>query len=511
MKPHATILEAISHPAVWRRWFRDPQTWAAWHAFLAALFGLPMSADDLAIYQQCTGRTTPPEGGANEAWLIVGRRGGKSMILALIAVYLATFRDWRPYLVPGEIGTVKVVACDRRQARVIHRYCRALLTQVPTLAQLIASDSTEEIALSNGVAIEIATASFRTIRGFTIIAALLDELAYWPTEDSANPDQEIIDAIRPAMATVPGAMLLAASSPYARRGVLWQMYRRHYGQNEASALIWRAPTRTMNPTVSASLVDAAIERDPASAGAEYLAEFRADIESFVSREAIEAATAGGRFELSPVDGVAYAAFCDPSGGSSDSMTLAIGHRESDRVIVDAIRERRPPFSPADVVSEFAELLAPYRISSVSGDRYGGEWPAERFREHGIAYSAAERSKSDLYTEFLPTLNSGRIELLDHTRLAAQLLKLERRTARGGRDTIDHAPGAHDDIANAVAGVASLLAEDGPRKGRGIFLLYKRQFEETRRAEISDQPPLCPFRRGSGCRSAAFAGAPTDPK
>ena len=35
--------------------------------------------------------------------------------------------------------------------------------------------------------------------------------------------------------------------------------------------------------------------------------------------------------------------------------------------------------------------------------------------------------------------------------------LERRTARGGRDSIDHGPGAHDDIANAVAGALVLAA------------------------------------------------------
>ena len=33
----------------------------------------------------------------------------------------------------------------------------------------------------------------------------------------------------------------------------------------------------------------------------------------------------------------------------------------------------------------------------------------------------------------------------------QLCSLERRTARGGKDSIDHSPGMHDDIANAVAG------------------------------------------------------------
>jgi hypothetical protein len=454
--PVPTILDAIDAQMIWRRWFRNPVTWAAWRAFLAALFGLSMSGDDLVIYRQCTGCQTPPPGGSNEAWLVVGRRGGKSMILALIAVYLAVFRHWREYLSPGEVGTIKVVACDRKQARVIHRYCRALLREVPALARLIARDGDDEIELTNGVAIEIQTASFRSVRGFTVIAALLDEIAFWRNEDSANPDQEILDAIRPAMATVPGAMLLAASSPYARRGVLWDAYRRHFGRDDAPAMVWKAPTRTMNPTVPQQIIDEATERDPASAAAEYGAEFRTDIEAFVSREVIDAATVPGRFELPPSkDVIRYFAFVDPSGGSADSMTLAVAHEhptERGRAVLDAIREVRPPFSPESVVAEFAALVRTYDIGEVQGDKYGGAWPAERFREHGVDYVPAERAKTDLYVEALPLLNSGRVELLDHPRLRTQLASLERRTGRGtGRDVIDHPPGAHDDVANAVAG------------------------------------------------------------
>jgi hypothetical protein len=52
---------------------------------------------------------------------------------------------------------------------------------------------------------------------------------------------------------------------------------------------------------------------------------------------------------------------------------------------------------------------------------------------------------------LPLLNSGRVELLGSRRLVAQLVGLERRVSRGGKDCIDHAPGAHDDLANSAAG------------------------------------------------------------
>src|SRR5262249_56973787 len=114
-----------------------------------------------------------------------------------------------------------------------------------------------------------------------------------------------------------------------------------------------------------------------------------------------------------------------------------------------------------VVAEHAALLRSYGIPEVTGDRYAGEWPREAFRTHGITYRVADKPKSDLYRDALPSLNAGLVELLDHPRLVPQLAGLERRTARGGRDTIDHAPGGRDDIANAVAGViVDLLVRPG---------------------------------------------------
>jgi hypothetical protein len=449
-----TILDAAAIPDLWRRWFRDPQTWTSWFAFLKVLFCLPLEEPERRLFEACTGCEQLPSEPGREAWLLCGRRAGKSFVLALIAVYLAVFRDWRPYLSPGEVGTIKVLAVDRRQARVIYRYAHALLYEVPALAELVRWSDDERIELTGGIEIEIQTASFRSVRGYTIVAALCDEIAFWRSEDSANPDTEILDALRPAMTTIPGAMLLCASSPYARRGALYRAYRRHWGK-PGKVLVWKADTRTMNPTVPEEVIAEAYEADPAAAAAEYGAEFRTDIESFVAREVVEALVVPDRRELPPLAGTAYHAFVDPSGGSADSMTLAIGHFEGtgdERCILDLVREVRPPFSPESVATEFARTLRDYRVHAVAGDRYGGEWPRERFREHGIRYEVAEKPKSDLYREFLPLLNSSRVELLDHPRLVVQLCALERRTARGGRDSIDHPPGGHDDIANVVAGV-----------------------------------------------------------
>jgi hypothetical protein len=455
-----TILDTMA--ATWWPWFRDRPSWEPWRAFLAALFGLPLSDTGRELYQQCTGSGEPQEGGYTEAWLVVGRRGGKSMVLALIAVFLAVFRDWKPYLSPGERGTIKVMAVDRRQAKVIHRYCRALITEVPALASLVIEDNDDEIVLRNNIVIEIQTASFRSVRGYTVIAALLDEISFFRSdEEAANPDSEILSALRPAMATIPGAMLLAASSPYSKRGELYNNYRRYYGQENAPVLVWKAPTRVMNPTVPEKVIDDAIERDPDSAQSEYLAEFRDDISSFISREVVEALVQPGRYELSPRDDLIYSAFVDVSGGQADAFTWAIGHLQNETAIIDLLREVRPHFSPAEVTSQCAEDLARYRISEITGDFYGAEFTAERFRECGITYNKAEKPKSIIYLEMLPLLMSGRIELLDNTRSVHQLYNLERRRHRGGRDTIDHSPGGSDDLANALAGCAVYMTKVRP--------------------------------------------------
>lgn len=145
------------------------------------------------------------------------------------------------------------------------------------------------------------------------------------------------------------------------------------------------------------------------------------------------------------------------------MTMALAHRDKQGMaVLDAIRERRPPFSPEGVVEEFTALLKTYRCNKVVGDRYAGEWPREQFRKNGVIYETSERTKSAIYLDSLPLLNSSKIELLDHPRLIAQLCALERRTARGGRDSIDHPPGSHDDLANSALGALLLAsAKAGP--------------------------------------------------
>ena len=449
------ILEAARHKdlfAPWfkRRFFQKSDTWARWFSFLRVLFGLELDEQDLELFRQCTGRSDVPAGTFTETFLICGRRAGKSFMLSLIAVYLACFKDWTPFLTQGERATIAIISADRKQSATIFRYIVGLIEGVKILKPLIQRRTLDIIELSNNVTIEISTASFKTIRGRTLCACLCDEIAFW-SDEGANPDKEILAAVRPAMATVEGGMLLCASSPYARRGVLYDTYRRRFGKDGSDALIWKAGTRTMNPSVKQSVVDDAMAEDAASARAEYLGEFRDDIESFIDRALVESLVVPGRLELARLPGVTYHAFVDPAGGSGgDSMVVGVAHKDpSGQIVLDAIREAKPPFSPQEVVAEFAALLLTYRISTVTGDAWGGAFVREPFAP--IRYRLAEQTKSNIYRDVLALLNSRRVQLLDHPGLVAQLCGLERRTARGGRDSIDHAPGQHDDVSNAAMG------------------------------------------------------------
>jgi hypothetical protein len=464
------ILEAMDDRKLFKPHFKGA-SWDAWRAFLAALFALPMDDTALAAYRHHTGRNEAPTAAFREASLICGRRGGKSRVLATIATFLATFRDYAPHLAAGEVATVAIIAADRRQARTILRYILGFLKGVPMLAGLIESETTDGVTLNNRVVIEVATASFRVTRGYTFAAVLADELAFWRSDDSANPDTEIMTALKPGLSSIPDSMLLKASSPYAKRGVLWNDFRRYWGQDDGRVLVWKGTTAEMNPALDKTLIDAAYEEDPANAAAEYGAEFRSDIDAFVAREVVDACTPAGTFELPHQSRHRYVAFVDPSGGSADSMTLAIAHKVDDLAVLDAVREVRPPFSPESVTMEFAATLQTYGIKAVIGDRYAGEWPRERFREHGIDYQISDRPKSDIYRDVLPLMNSGKVRLLDLPRLAAQMTSLERRTARGGRDSIDHPPGGHDDIANSVAGALLNASTKPVRPAYAIRLDY----------------------------------------
>lgn len=398
-------------------------------------------------------RLTPA---VREFYAACGRGSGKSRIAALLACAFAA-RDYR--LVSGENIYIAIFAPDKKQSRITFNYVVGLLRSVPALAALIVAVRKESVDLSNGIIVEVLSATIAAPRGRAYALAIVEEAAFLPTDQSANPDVELLRSLRPGLGRVAGSLLAIVSSPYARRGCLWSAWRKYHDQPDSDVVFLQAPTLELNPTFDRRTVEKALEDDPASAGAEYLAQFRSDVETFIVQEAIDAAVVPGRHELAPMSGLWCSGFADFAGGGAvgaDSAAAAVAReelREGDRsiVVLDALREVRPPFSPEQVCEDFAAFFKSYGVEVITADRWAGQFPVEQMRKHGIAVRPSERSKSDIYKEFLPLLNSGRVELLDVPRLHTQLAGLERTTHRGGRDNIDHSPGGKDDVANAACG------------------------------------------------------------
>jgi hypothetical protein len=458
MKPRVTLRKALADPNLLGHAL-EGDSWKSWRTLLIAAMGEPLDDAERELFAGLTGRECEPNQRVDQFVGVVGRRGGKSRAMSVLACWIAGLCDHSDALVPGERGILLVVALDQRVAKICLDYCEAVFRHSPILAQLIANRTQDALELTNGISIEVRPASFRKLRGPTYVAVVADELAFWYVDVAyANPDVEILNAVEPGLATTGGPLILA-SSPHARRGVLWDLFKRHHGPNgDPLILVAHGASRTLNPSLPQRVVDRALEKDRPRASAEFLAEFRTDIEGFVALEVVEGCVGDYR-EMLPVSGTHFRVFVDPSGGSSDSFTLAVSHRDRDkRIVIDAVRERRPPFSPQDVVDEFAALVKSYRATRVVGDRYAGEFPRELFRKHGINYGCAEQVKSDLFRDLLPLLNSGSIVLPQNDRLVAQLVGLERRVSRGGKDSISHPVNGHDDVANAVAGAASIVSK-----------------------------------------------------
>ena len=445
------------------------ETWETWRAVWGAAFGLPLSSEQEALFKSVAGGRDVPTARVRELWAVAGRRSAKSHMAAAAAVYLGTVgaaHGLTDRLSRGERGVIALIAVDRPQARVLMGYITGIIEASPLLAQMVTKRDLEALHFNNRVSIEVHTNSFRSVRGRTLIAALLDEVAFFRSDTTATPDTETYRALVPGLATT-GGLLVGISSPYARRGLLFDRWKKHFGKS-GDVLVVQGATRDFNPTLDPRVIEEAEADDPASAKSEWHGLFRDDVEEFLSLDLVDAAMRAKPLELPRVAGVSYSAFCDMSGGGQDEHTICIGHREGDHIIIDLLEGRRG--DPEAAVVHFVEILKRYNITRTAGDRYSGEWIPAAYRRHGVTYEPAPGTRTELYMSFAPALRAGQVELPPDDKLMRQLSTLERRTTRGGRDIVDHSPGAHDDRANACAGLVALLVK---RKGSAGIIPLSR--------------------------------------
>ena len=440
----------------------DPATWQTWRTVLKATFGIELNRDEARAFASVAGSRKPPQQRARELWCIVGRRGGKSRMAALIVCYVACFIEHR--LAPGEKGLCLVLAASVDQAKVVFGYALAFLRSSPVLCQEIVDVTTTEIRLRNGITIATHANSFRSVRGRTLLCAVFDEVSFWRSENSATPDTEVFTAIKPSLVRPNGVvgLLVGISSPYRKVGLLYAKHKAHFGV-DGDVLVVQGASQVFNPSLSDEVIADQKLADPTAALSEWDAEFRADLVGFLDDAVIERAVDRNRpLELPPQPfPMHYRCFIDASGGAigGDYYAFSICHKHEERFIVDLVRGRQGPFDPIEVTQEYAKLAREYRIESVYGDLYSHQWVQSAWRDCGFNYVVSDINTSLIYLEAQPLFTRGLVSLPDHPTLLKELRLLEFIPARtGGKDRVGHPRNSHDDHANAVCGCLRLLAD-----------------------------------------------------
>jgi phage terminase large subunit-like protein len=203
-----TITKAMSDANLFEPYLRgrhkDLSSWEAWRVCLKAVYGRPITSTfGKKLVEECTGRSVDelnPDG-YDEALLLCGRRSGKSRIAGLVAGYESTLSGREANLDPGELGLVTVVSPTKMQSKIVHRYIEASLSS-PMLQREVLPRDREGFELANGVRVQILAGDFRTVRGFSQLCVVADEICFFGVEEESKirSDTELIRAVRPALA-----------------------------------------------------------------------------------------------------------------------------------------------------------------------------------------------------------------------------------------------------------------------------------------------------------------------
>ena len=315
--------------------------------------------------------------------------------------------------------------------------------------------------LQFGVRIGIWAARGAHLRGLQPRLLLLDEACFLPAEGPRG-DYELLEAVRPGMAMVPGAQTMTISSPWVEQGLVYDRFRRRAELD--GVVVFQAASWELNPHIPQGFLDRERERDPEYFKREYCGEFVGSITAYLPSEAVEACTVSGRTMLPPQKGIEYRAALDQT-YKADTFVLAIAHRAEDRIVVDRLKGWRPgrgkPVRLDMLLPELQAELEPYRLKHVQGDQFAAVPFRELMRERGLWYEEktfTNESKRDMYASLKDALISQRLELLDHTLSLRELRTLEARALPSGAVRIEAPRGAgfSDDYADALAILAHEL-------------------------------------------------------
>jgi hypothetical protein len=352
------------------------------------------------------------------------------------------------------------------------------------MPRLLASPPTADAVLvqrpdGRRVSIEALPASRggSAVRGRSLVGAVLDESAFFLNDDGAYvvTDEDTFKAV--TVRVVRGGQVLVASTPWARAGLLFDLFDENHGR-PTTALAARGATTVMRagePAIEA-IVERERRRDPGNAAREYDAEFVDSSASLLSSEDVRACVDEGVRERPPRPDGIYAVLLDV-GLRNDRTACAVVHvAEKSRgdgaptlrqLVVDALRVLKPApgrgVSLDDVERVVAGLVRRYRhVVGVFADIHFADALRPRFEQRAIKFvemTMAPSAQENRAKSLAALVGSHAAKLLDDPDLVSELQDLKVQRHAGGRVSVGAIGKRHDDVADTM-----LLAVDGEVMG-----------------------------------------------
>jgi hypothetical protein len=469
--------------------------------FLKSFYGLTLDAAELDFYCRTTGRKTYVPSEQKEVTAIIGRRGGKTRLGARIVVYEAVRYDKLPR---GERAFILLIAPVLWQAQIAFDYIREYFNGSPLLSRLVVAERQNEIELRNGVTIRCQPCSYKTVRGVSVVCAICDELAFWKHEEgAANPEQEVMAALRPAMATFPNAKLIKISTPFRKEGILWRDFQE---RETLSYSVWQASSREMNPTISEDVVKEAERENPEHCRREFFGEFTDSLIGWITPEILEPCVIRGQRELPRVYNRTYIAAADPAFRNSD-FGFAVLHRSDDGSVTVAYAARWTgthdvPLDLETVSAQISDVLRRYGINSLVGDQYCFAVLKQHFEKLGIYYrefSFGAHTRASIYGNLRQLMIQQKFKVVDVPELHSQLRCLEVIKAPNGNTDIRPPRSSKDDMAIAVALAAFELSRfPEPSLGPSLGIVDRTPAPWRRSSLWYDEQVMMTCHKYPGC-------------
>ena len=465
---------------------------------LKAIYGLSMSEEEERVFLQLTDGRKARSGGYSEAWIIVGRRSGKTdKILANCAVFEAFTFDGSS-LADGEEAFYPIVAQNVDGANRARSYIEGKLLKLEERGWEILDHGSaqsraitgKEIRTTMGVTFRCFPCTKAAVRGITAIGAATDESAWWCTEENGcNADREVFRALRPTVATFGRrAKRLNATSPYAEEGAVWDAWeKRHTSQ----ALVINAPSWVFNPNLPQDFLDNERMNDLSAYLREYGAQFGKEGGSYLDPSEIERAIDKSRPLIVPYEpGHDYRAALDVA-FKGDLYVLAIGWMDASGIVNFNVwtwkGSKKAPLDGEVIAEEAAGYLKVFGIDQLPTDQYSDEQVKKDYAKFGITVLIEPDSEAlnwEMYKNLKAAMRRGLCCFADDPVIRKDLGSLRR--VGGGRVPKICAPqrgGFHDDVSKASSKVLMKIL---PSSGNLDLAEVNRKAMPERRLDWREQ-------------------------